>query len=181
MKYTELFAAYIRNGGEYPAVFDKLPNVYEVDESDVITFKDLFYNTFAACEIGSETEELFAIRFNAKANLIVPFYIKKYEDLQKITYTNPKTHTFEHEAHGDGGEASYTTPSTGVSDPILPPAGDNISGQNYRKYNDSTTDTTVDKMGEREAWELHKEIEEHMTNFWQDLLNEFCALFMGVF
>lgn len=181
MKYTELFAEYIRNGGEYPAIFDKLPNIYQITSEDIITFKDLFYNTFAACEIGSETEELFALRFNAKANLIVPFYIKKYEDLQKISYETPKTRTFKHDAYGEGGDAAYTTPSTGVSDPILPPAAGNVSGQNYRKYEDHTTDVTSDKMSEREAWELHKDIEEHMTNFWQDLLNEFCPLFMGVF
>lgn len=181
MKYTELFAEYIKNGGGYPAIFDKVPNIYDKYADTIITFKDLFYNTFAACEIGSETEELFAIRFSAKANLIVPFYLKKYEDLQKITYESPKTRTFKHDANGDGGDATYTTPANGVSDPILPPAADNVSGQNYRNYKDHTDDVTTDKMGEREAWELHKDIEEHMTNFWQDLLNEFCSLFMGVF
>ena len=146
-----------------------------------IDFVTLFKNRNLYKEIGSETEELFALRFNAKANLIVPFYIKKYEDLQKISYETPKTRTFTHDAHGEGGDAAYTTPSTGVSDPILPPAAGNVSGQNYRKYEDHTKDVTTDKMSEREAWELHKDIEEHMSNFWQELLNEFCPLFMGVF
>lgn len=69
-KYTELFSEYLENGGELPAIFDYIQG-----------FKELFIGEFADREIGFETPSLFALKLETRANLIVPAYEARIDEL----------------------------------------------------------------------------------------------------
>ena len=64
-KYTELFAEYIEKGGQLPASF-----------SLILGFGDLFKKHYCDKEIGFETELLFYMKLEEKADL----YMQKYAD-----------------------------------------------------------------------------------------------------
>ena len=84
MIHTELFTQYIANNGgaeqALPSLFDKVPNITIDDE--VTTFKDAFILNFCEREIGFETEELFALKLESRAKLVLPFYISKLKQLE---------------------------------------------------------------------------------------------------
>ena len=92
MIHTELFTQYIANNGgaenALPSLFDKVPNITIEDE--VTTFKDAFILNFCDREIGFETEELFALKLESRAKLVLPFYINKLKQLTSIDYINAK-------------------------------------------------------------------------------------------
>lgn len=88
-KYTELFAEYLESGGTLPAAFE-----------DIDGFEDAFIQEYCDKEIGFETEALFYIKLEAKANIVIPIYKKKFEALdQTLTQlSNPiktRQRTFE--------------------------------------------------------------------------------------
>lgn len=92
MIHTELLTQYIANNGgaenALPSLFDKVPNI--VTDGEVTTFKDAFILNFCDREIGFETEELFALKLEARAKLVLPFYINKLKQLASIDYINAK-------------------------------------------------------------------------------------------
>ena len=92
MIHTELFTQYIANNGgaeqALPSLFDNVPNITIDDE--VTTFKDAFILNFCDREIGFETEELFALKLESRAELVLPFYINKLKQLAGIDYINAK-------------------------------------------------------------------------------------------
>lgn len=71
-KYTELLSEYIEHGGELPAVFDTIKG-----------FTDLFIGKYCDKEIGFETPILFEIKLNAKANIVIPAYAQRIEELKQ--------------------------------------------------------------------------------------------------
>ena len=77
-KYTKLYADYVKDGGAIPAVFADIPD-----------FETLFLLQYCDKEIGFETEYLFALKLEAKANIIIPEYKKKI-DLLNATYEEAK-------------------------------------------------------------------------------------------
>lgn len=70
-KYTELLAEYLENGGQLPAVFE-----------DIQGFKDLFIGEYIDKEIGFETDNLFSIKLEARAALVIPPYKQRISDLE---------------------------------------------------------------------------------------------------
>ena len=92
MIHTELLTQYIANNGgaenALPSLFDKVPNI--VTDGEVTTFKDAFILNFCDREIGFETEELFALKLESRAKLVLPFYISKLKQLASIDYINAK-------------------------------------------------------------------------------------------
>lgn len=65
-KYTELFAEYLESGGELPAAFSQIEG-----------FEDLFIARYCDKEIGFETEDLFRIKLEERAAVIIPAYVKR--------------------------------------------------------------------------------------------------------
>ena len=119
MIHTELFTQYIANNGgadqALPSLFDKVPNI-TIDE-EVTTFKDAFILNFCDREIGFETEELFALKLESRAKLVLPFYINKLKQLTSIDYINAKrteseTRTTTGSAQ-DSGSDTVTREKTG--------------------------------------------------------------------
>lgn len=72
-KYTETLAEYMNNGGELPAVFDTING-----------FSDLFVAKYIDREIGSETEDLFKIKLELKANLVIPAYKARIDEKAEL-------------------------------------------------------------------------------------------------
>lgn len=80
-KYTELLAEYLESGGALPAAF-----------STISGFTDLFTEHYADAEIGFETEALFALKLNAKANEVIPEYAIRIQQRTTalLSLTDPK-------------------------------------------------------------------------------------------
>lgn len=71
--YTELLSEYLENGGELPAAFENIDG-----------FTDLFKMRFYDREIGFETEELFQIKLELKADIYMPLYVKQLAAFEEI-------------------------------------------------------------------------------------------------
>ncbi len=72
-KYTQLFSEWLEDGGGLPSVFDNIEG-----------FGDLFIAHFCDHEIGFETPALFAMKFNAAAELWIPVYKDRIDSLQEL-------------------------------------------------------------------------------------------------
>ena len=77
-KYTEILAEYLENGGTLPSAF-----------STIEGFEDSFIYHYCDKEIGMETETLFAIKLEEKANIYIPLYKERIEALA-TAYTHVK-------------------------------------------------------------------------------------------
>lgn len=178
-KYTELFAEYLESGGALPAAFDQIEG-----------FGDLFTAHFIDCEIGFETEELFAIKLEERAELVIPAYAKKLALVEdefgdfsapvKIrTHTSSNTHTFE---AGEKRTKSTNLPQNMTS------AAPNAVGVN-ESYVDN--DTVEDSGSDREEGftpdesirrlEFVQRLEGQTLMIKRQCLDEFESLFMRVF
>lgn len=80
-KYTELFAEYLESGGVLPAAF-----------ADIEGFEDLFVARYCDKEIGFETEQLFQIKLEERAAIIIPEYVKRLSATSAawLAVTNPE-------------------------------------------------------------------------------------------
>lgn len=67
-KYTELYIDYLLNGGQNPAIFANIEN-----------FENRFIEKYADSEIGFETPDLFSLKLNLKAEIIIPVYKQKID------------------------------------------------------------------------------------------------------
>ena len=85
-KYTETLGEYLNNGNDLPTIF-----------SSITDFSDLFTLNYIEREIGFETEELFALKLEGRANIVIPFYKNKIDNLtatlSRITNPTRKTTT----------------------------------------------------------------------------------------
>ena len=82
-KYTELLAEYLQSGGQLPAAFDTIDG-----------FSDLFIGHFCDREIGFETPKLFEIKLETRANLVIPIYKERIDQLMQFdTMFNEPTKT----------------------------------------------------------------------------------------
>lgn len=65
-KYTELYLDYVSGGGAIPAAFSLIDG-----------FSDLFLQKYGASEIGFETEAIFALKLESRANLVMGDYAER--------------------------------------------------------------------------------------------------------
>lgn len=73
-KYTELLSEYLASGGELPAAFAQIEG-----------FEDLFVAEYIDREIGYETPELFKIKLELLANLVIPPYLARITALENVS------------------------------------------------------------------------------------------------
>lgn len=71
-KYTQLLSEWLDGGGELPAVFDTIEG-----------FKELFVANFIDREIGFETPNLFKIKLDLRANLVIPAYQSRIQAIKQ--------------------------------------------------------------------------------------------------
>ena len=196
MKYTELFTEYIANNGgaenALPSLFDKVPSI--TIDGEVTTFKDAFLLPFCDCEIGFETEELFALKLESRAKLVLPFYINKLKQLESIDYINAKRTESETRAITgnvtDGGKDTNTR-FKGENPLIDTDLTFNAKAVSEQEKNEvgygKNTNTTGNENVTREftdsgieARDLYERILKDTMNVWNEIFKKFDSLFMQV-
>ena len=196
MKYTELFTEYIANNGgaenALPSLFDKVPNL--TTDGEVTTFKDAFILNFCDREIGFETEELFALKLESRAKLVLPFYINKLKQLESIDYINAKRTESETKAITgnitDGGKDTNTRfkGENPLIDTDLTFNAKSVSEQEknevgYGKNTNSTGNENVTREftdSGIEARDLYERVLKDTMNVWNEIFKKFDSLFMQV-
>ena len=196
MIHTELFTQYIANNGgaenALPSLFDKVPNI--TIDNEITTFKDAFILNFCDREIGFETEELFALKLEARAKLVLPFYINKLKQLASIDYINAKrTESETRTSTGnitDGGKDTNTRfkGENPLIDTSLTFNAKAVSEQEtneigYGKNTNTTGSENVTREytdGDIEERELYERVLNDTMNVWNEIFKKFDSLFMQV-
>ena len=196
MKYTELFTEYIANNGgaanAIPSLFDKVPNL--TTDGEVTTFKDAFILNFCDREIGFETEELFALKLESCAKLVLPFYINKLKQLESIDYINAKRTESETRAITgnitDSGKDTNTRfkGENPLIDTDLTFNAKAVSEQEKNEvgYGKNTNSTGSENVTREftdsgiEARDLYERILKDTMNVWNEIFKKFDSLFMQV-
>ena len=195
-EHTEFFTEYIANNGgaenALPTLFDKVPNITIDDE--VTTFKDAFILNFCDREIGFETEELFALKLESRAKLVLPFYINKLKQLASIDYINAKrTESETRKSTGnitDGGKDTNTRfkGENPLIDTTLTFNAKAVSEQEtneigYGKNTNTTGSENVTREytdGDIEERNLYERVLNDTMNVWHEIFKKFESLFMQV-
>lgn len=196
MKYTELFTEYIANNGgaenALPSLFDKVPSI--TIDGEVTTFKDAFILNFCNREIGFEIEELFALKLESRAKLVLPFYINKLKQLASIDYINAKRTESETRAITgnitDSGKDTNTR-FKGENPLIDTDLTFNAKSVSEQEKNDvdygKNTNTTGNENVTREftdsgieALDLYERVLKDTMNVWNEIFKKFDSLFMQV-
>lgn len=196
MKYTELFTEYIANNGgaenALPSLFDKVPNL--TTDGEVTTFKDAFILNFCDREIGFETEELFALKLESRAKLVLPFYINKLKQLESIDYINAKRTESETRAITgnitDSGKDTNTRfkGENPLIDTDLTFNAKAVSEQEKNEvgYGKNTNSTGSENVTREftdsgiEARDLYERVLKDTMNVWNEIFKKFDSLFMQV-
>ena len=196
MKYTELFTEYISNNGgaenALPSLFDKVPNL--TTDGEVTTFKDAFILNFCDREIGFETEELFALKLESRAKIVLPFYINKLKQLESIDYINAKRSESETRAITgnitDSGKDTNTRfkGENPLIDTDLTFNAKAVSEQEKNEvgYGKNTNTTGSENVTREftdsgiEARDLYERILKDTMNVWNEIFKKFDSLFMQV-
>ena len=196
MIHTELFTQYIANNGgaenALPSLFDKVPNI--TIDNEVTTFKDAFILNFCEREIGFETEELFALKLEARAKLVLPFYISKLNQLASIDYINAKrTETEKRTNTGnitDGGKDTNTRfkGENPLIDTSLTFNAKAVTEQETNEigYGKNTNTTGSENVSREytdsgiEARDLYERVLNDTMNVWNEIFKKFDSLFMQV-
>ena len=196
MKYTELFTEYIANNGgaenALPSLFDKVPNL--TTDGEVTTFKDAFILNFCDREIGFETEELFALKLESRAKLVLPFYINKLKQIESIDYINAKRTESETRAITgnitDSGKDTNTRfkGENPLIDTDLTFNAKAVSEQEKNEvgYGKNTNSTGSENVTREftdsgiEARDLYERILKDTMNVWNEIFKKFDSLFMQV-
>lgn len=195
-EHTELFSEYIANNGgaenALPSLFDKVPNITIDDE--ITTFKDAFILNFCEREIGFETEELFALKLESRAKLVLPFYISKLNQLASIDYINAKrTESETRTTTGnitDGGKDTNTRfkGENPLIDTTLTFNAKAVSEQETNEigYGKNTNTTGSENVTREytdsgiEARDLYERVLNDTMNVWNEIFKKFDSLFMQV-
>ena len=177
-KYTELFSEWLRGGGELPTLFNDLPQ-----------FNELFIGTYADREIGFETEELFKLKLENMAQIIIPPYTQRHNDLNSLTVRilNPQTNIIKSGAierrYGERQTNNYDYPATTL--PTEPdnyqPTQRNIANEYLDREEYMPLNEHHDGLNYNELAHLIDKLENNKTILLRECLKEFEPLFMQVF
>lgn len=197
-KYTELLAEYLKDGGTLPAVFE-----------DIDGLKELFVGKYIEREIGFETPELFQIKLEYKANLLVPVYKKRMSELSAAydAMTNPikkriRTGTLQRQ-YGERSNTNTVQPNTVKTTQTDFPTGAAVDSNRVPTHLTQTdnpkmeTVNTAQEYTDNENYQNITDSEEgaslseslqrlqlaeraELKNLMEELLNEFNPLFMGI-
>lgn len=196
MIHTELLTQYIANNGgaenALPALFDKVPNI--VTDGEVTTFKDAFILNFCDREIGFETEELFGLKLESRAELVLPFYINKLKQLASIDYINAKRTESEKRTNTgnitDGGKDTNTRfkGENPLVDTSLTFNAKAVTEQETNEigYGKNTNTTGSENVTREytdsgiEARDLYERVLNDTINVWNEIFKKFDSLFMQV-
>lgn len=176
-KYTELFAEYLDNGGALPSASFAL----------IDGFEDLFKERFCGSEIGFETEALFAIKLDLKAQLVMPVYAERLAiAISQITglKNNPVKVRYETRGYGKRhAESSNDGTNTDLPydvDTATPSLKTHTEGS---ADNDAYTDAfTFDEgLSADERLRIIEAMNNKASSIVEACLEEFKPLFMGIY
>ena len=163
-KYTELLSEYLESGGQLPAALDTIDG-----------FKNLFIGRYMDCEIGFETETLFSAKLEFRANLVMPYYVKRLADLERVAT-----------AMANPSKVRNTTVVAGEQTGrqwVLPINGNDVE-PSAKTQNDSFTNTdnsTETGYTPDEAQRAQEYYNKGVVMLLAKCLDEFKGLFMGVY
>lgn len=171
-KYTMLFAEYLERGGLCPASFSLIQG-----------FEEIFKKHYCDKEIGFETEALFFMKLDEKADI----YMQKYADkISRIAtawgvFDSPAKvrYTEEYKTFNGGAQKAKTTELPFDSEE----AEASLINDTDAYENNDTRATTEKETGEThdEAIRTIEFLNGKVRNLIVDLLNEFKTCFMGVY
>lgn len=175
-KYTKLLAEYLDDGGVLPSSSFAL----------IADFEDLFKERFCGCEIGFETNALFALKLDLKARLVMPLYaarlsavdgaISRLETpLKKRTETRDygKQHS-ENETNGSNTDLPYDTENA------TPSGLSHLEGEADTDAHKDTF-TYADYVTMDENLRIIDQLSDAKKGIIENCLDEFKPLFMGVY
>lgn len=175
-KYTKLLAEYLDDGGVLPSASFAL----------ITDFEDLFKERFCGCELGFETEALFALKLDLKARLVMPLYaarisavdgaISRLETpLKKRTETRDygKQHS---ETENDGNFTDLPFDAT-TATPSNKSHSEGSADVDARK----DTFTYADYVTMDENMRIIEELSSSREGLVEKCLEEFKPLFMGIY
>lgn len=144
MIHTELFTQYIANNGgadnALPVLFDKVPSI-DID-GEKTTFRDSFILNFCDREIGFETEQLFALKLEGRAKLVLPKYINKLTTLGNIDYLNAcRTEKETRKGSGSVQDSGSDTVTRETSGNVTDSGKDTMTKSGSGSVQDSGSDT----------------------------------------
>lgn len=176
-KYTETFAEYVEGGGVLPSSSFAL----------ITGFEDLFKERFCGCEIGFETEALFAIKLDLKAQLVMPVYADRIAIVAAQMLgvkQSPAKVRYEVRAYGQR-HSENSTDGTNTDLPYnattaTPSSTSHMDGD---ATNDAYTDnmTFTDELSIDERLRLIDALNKKAFVLVSQCLEEFSTLFMGIY
>lgn len=171
-KYTMLLAEYLAKGGALPSSFALING-----------FEDLFVAKYCDKEIGFETDALFAIKLELKANLIMQAYKDKI-DARALYWAKVPNPT---KVHYELATTQYNMGAQKIKTTELPfnaiSAEPNLINQNDAYTNDDEREVRHEDNGETldDVIKMLEYLNKDVTTLIEKLLNEFKPLFMGVY
>lgn len=205
MLHTELFTEWIANNGgadnALPALFAQVPDITAGTET--IKFSDTFILHFCDKEIGFETEELFALKLEARARLILPPFIDKINTLSKISIdtagekeeithsgTDKITESVDRTTTTENLSTNYNLPNSGATGEEPNPSYASDQNKNHGKITESGTPSNTTTYGKKittshtssklDTFSLMEQIQNDTYNMWEEIFKRFDCLFMGV-
>ena len=171
-KYTILFAEYLERGGLCPASFSLIQG-----------FEEIFKKHYCDKEIGFETEALFFMKLEEKADLFMQLYADKISRLASAWagYENPaKVRYIKEDKTFNGGKQKAQTTEL--------PFNSESAEASLINDTDAYVNTDANERTEKESGKTIDEAQRAIEflnakvhSLLLDLLNEFKPCFMGVY
>ena len=178
-KYTMLFAEYLKSGRQLPSAFSLIPALNE------ISFEDLFISRFCQREIGFETDSLFEIKLNARANVVCPFYADKLKLLSNYTpqkiYDAATVEKVENDYGREDKHEFFVNPDNASTTDDIYKIQSMTNAERFKASNKDEATKTNSGQTTENAFATFEKIKRDKVNVYEELLNEFDSLFMGVF
>lgn len=172
-RYTILFGEYMKEAGRtLPAEFSQIEG-----------FSNLFVGHFCDREIGFETEDLFNIKLQTRAALVMPYYVQRIA-LLTTYYTgaqNPVKTTYEQHntTFGNGAQKTKTTELPIDSTTAQPNVVNDVDAYSNTDNGDLTR--TESGLTTDEAIRMLELLNKDVSMILEKCLKEFDNLFMQVF
>lgn len=171
-KYTMTLAEYLLKGGALPSSFNKIEG-----------FEDLFVAKYCDHEIGFETDDLFSVKLELKAELVMQAY-KDRIDARAIYWLKVPNPT---KVHYEAINTYYNMGAQKVKSTELPfdsaSAAPNLINENEAYQNSDNGTRRHEDNGESvdEVMKMLDFLNKDVTTLVEKCLNEFKPLFMGVY
>ena len=171
-KYTMLLAEYLAKGGALPSSFSLIQG-----------FEDLFVAQYCDKEIGFETDELFFIKLDLKASLVMQTYKDKIDAraLYWAKVPNPtKVHYELATTNYDMGKQKIKTTELPFDSATAEP---NMINENDAYHNEDEREVRHEDNGETldEVIRMLDYLNKEVNTLVQKCLDAFKPLFMGVY